>query len=646
MKNNKNSHKKKMAKSLVTAGLTAAISMGTFAANNVDATANFKDVPSGAYYEKAVYELSEKGVIGGYSDGTFQPDKAVTRAEAAKMLAYDLMLETIDTTSTSFNDVKNSDWFYQPVTALSQAGGIGGYENGTFRPQNTITRAEIASMLVKAYSLEGTTNASQSPFQDVPKGSWYAGAVQTLIDHKITSGITTTKFAPDAKVTRKEIAAFISKVNTAKQNNNTSTHIIEKIADDNTITISGKTYAPAASLNGILNNNNGAVLQNAKIQFKENNGIITDITYLQINSSGQTSDQEFSKNTTLDGNGNTINGKLEINANYVTVKNIIVSGDLEITSKLQNDFYSEKITVKGKTIVKGGDDNTVVFKDANLGIVDVQKKGVRVESKGQTSIKELVLSSDATIAADENIIIPKVTMNNGANLVQLDGYMNLVDMKNSDAATLKGTAVIKELQVNSQSTLSLAITNIIGKVTVEDGKIALSADTSINDLQFPSAKKITDIVTNYESVKNNINNHNEQSNIKPTPETGGGGNSGTPGTGSGNNGTVTPTNPVESVLNSYEDDLDGLINTAHSELDTILEKNNYLSLPSLYDRTKASFEEKYKEIKADLMELGLSERDAALKIQNHYTQLADWKDEVYNKLRQEGFSDALLNQFL
>lgn len=195
---------------LITAAVTPITAEHSYAATT------FKDISTGAFYETAVYSLSEKGVIGGYSDGTFKPDKAVTRAEAAKMIAFDLGLGQPVGTLVNFSDVKKEDWFYEPVTALTQAGGISGYEDGTFKPNKTITRAEMASMLVKAFSIKEKTDAQKAQFTDVNPASWYANAVQTLYGNNITSGRSASQFAPNDPVTRGEIAAFIQKVNDRK----------------------------------------------------------------------------------------------------------------------------------------------------------------------------------------------------------------------------------------------------------------------------------------------------------------------------------------------------------------------------------------------------------------------------------------------
>lgn len=109
---------------------------------NVTITKSFSDVPTDAWYAKAVNTLSSLGMLGGYPDGTFRPDAPITRAEFAAIalaFAYDPA-----SASCSYTDVNTSAWYYIYVAQATTYGWIGGYPDGTFRPNNSITRAEVA----------------------------------------------------------------------------------------------------------------------------------------------------------------------------------------------------------------------------------------------------------------------------------------------------------------------------------------------------------------------------------------------------------------------------------------------------------------------------------------------------------------------
>ena len=129
----------------------------------------FPDVDKGEWYYNAVVSLAERGVLNGYEDGTFRPEAQITRAELAAMLSQFLYGSTVPNGST-FSDVSEQDWFYEPVMRLAENGFLTGYEDKTIRPGNVVTRAEAVTILNrmtgKMYS-----DTIQNPFSDID-GHW------------------------------------------------------------------------------------------------------------------------------------------------------------------------------------------------------------------------------------------------------------------------------------------------------------------------------------------------------------------------------------------------------------------------------------------------------------------------------------------
>ena len=108
---------------------------------DVEITTSFSDVPEDAWYAKAVNTLSSLGMLGGYPDGTYRPDAPITRAEfAAVALAF---ANQSSNAACSYTDVNAGAWYYPYVAQASSFGWIGGYPDNTFRPDNKITRAEV-----------------------------------------------------------------------------------------------------------------------------------------------------------------------------------------------------------------------------------------------------------------------------------------------------------------------------------------------------------------------------------------------------------------------------------------------------------------------------------------------------------------------
>ena len=107
---------------------------------------DFSDVSVDKWYNNAVSTLCNMGVIGGYADGTFRPDAPISRAEFAK-IAVSFTQNTGSATYNYFTDVKTTDWFAPYVTAAKDAGLIEGYSDGSFKPESKITRAEACAIV-------------------------------------------------------------------------------------------------------------------------------------------------------------------------------------------------------------------------------------------------------------------------------------------------------------------------------------------------------------------------------------------------------------------------------------------------------------------------------------------------------------------
>lgn len=112
----------------------------------VAAAQSFTDVSESNIHAESINLLAEAGIIKGYADGTFKPDAAVTRGQAAKMIVGALELDTENVTNPNFTDIKTSNQYYGAIATLENAGFIEAFEDNTFRPSAPITHAEIAAI--------------------------------------------------------------------------------------------------------------------------------------------------------------------------------------------------------------------------------------------------------------------------------------------------------------------------------------------------------------------------------------------------------------------------------------------------------------------------------------------------------------------
>ena len=166
-----------------------------------------RDIPSHHFYD-AVTKYTAAGMMSGYSDGTFKPGQNITRQDAAKLLAMVLDLDTKNVSDPGFTDVSKTSPYYGYIAALVEEGIISGYEDNTFKPHDSLTRAQMAKIIVLGFSLEEMESV-QLPFSDINSKQWHVDFVRSLYAHEITTGTTTTTFSPNAFVTRGQMASFV-----------------------------------------------------------------------------------------------------------------------------------------------------------------------------------------------------------------------------------------------------------------------------------------------------------------------------------------------------------------------------------------------------------------------------------------------------
>lgn len=131
--------------------------------------ATFSDVPENHERYEAINELSGLGIINGYTDGTFQPDKAVTRAEMAKLIATLFSIEEAGTGANPFTDVKEDCWALNYIIAVKNLGIINGFPDGTFLPDAEVTYEQAVKMIVCALNYGEASKSYEK------EGDWSSG---------------------------------------------------------------------------------------------------------------------------------------------------------------------------------------------------------------------------------------------------------------------------------------------------------------------------------------------------------------------------------------------------------------------------------------------------------------------------------------
>ena len=190
--------------------VTAGAGQGILAIDNsgglaVPAEVRFPDVDPDSVHAPNIEELARRGITTGDADGNYNPDGLVTRAQFATFLVRALELEPIEGAST-FDDVDPGSVHTPNIEAAAEAEITTGTTPTTFDPNGHIIRAQVASLLARAFDLEGI---EEGPFADVDPDSVHAPNINAVAEAGITTGTTATTFNPEGQVTRAQMASLL-----------------------------------------------------------------------------------------------------------------------------------------------------------------------------------------------------------------------------------------------------------------------------------------------------------------------------------------------------------------------------------------------------------------------------------------------------
>ncbi|WP_127588740.1 S-layer homology domain-containing protein [Paenibacillus koleovorans] len=185
-------------------------------ANRVEAAASTASDIQGHWAAGIMSEWLQKGWIEGYADGTVKPDGSVTRAELVA-LANRSFGTPASSAPVAFSDLPASDWAAVPFAQAVQAGFIEGYEDGTARPHQQVSRQELAVILNKLAPAKSGSAAARASYTDAASiADWSAGAIGSLSDRGILNGYEDGSFRPTLPVSRAEAIVALQRALAAK----------------------------------------------------------------------------------------------------------------------------------------------------------------------------------------------------------------------------------------------------------------------------------------------------------------------------------------------------------------------------------------------------------------------------------------------
>ncbi|WP_270607224.1 S-layer homology domain-containing protein [Bacillus mobilis] len=444
-----NSYKKVIAGTM-TAAMVAGVVSPVAAAGKT-----FPDV-DGHWSKESVYYLVEKGAIAGNPDGTFAPDREVTRAEAATMMAKILNLPIDNDAKPSYTD-SQAHWATPIIAAVEKAGVVKGKGNGTFDPDGKIDRVSMASLLVEAYKLDTKVDGPlETKFDDL-KDSWGKDKANILVKLGISVGTTADKWEPNKTVTKAEAAQFIAK--TDKQFGQKEEAKVESIKAVNAKEIEVKLGTTVKEED----------VKNAKFTLSQGTNA-TAVT-------AKIGEDKKSVILTLDGDA-----KLKNKEAYVlTVEGLKAADGKEIPKALEVIFFNDEVAPTVSTVSTPDGKLKVVFSeklDATKGatvVVNGQKVEGKVENNTFTSTNALNLEN----GKEFSIIVTGATDLSNNAMEMYEGKATYKVEKDTTAPEVKDVKV-KEITAEGKATLEVTFSEELaengqGTVVVKKGKEELKS---------------------------------------------------------------------------------------------------------------------------------------------------------------------------
>lgn len=357
--------------------------------------------------------------------------KSVKLPVVATALAIALTGTTM--AQTSYPDVLEGKWYTTAIESAVSNGLLSGYEDGTMKPENSITRAEIAAVLSKAFG--ATENASLGGYPDVSSREWYYNVMAKAVKMQIFTGDNNGYLNPNNPITREETAVVIAK---AFELSNSGEDVLARFADEDMVSEWAVPYVSALVENGYMSGNEKNEL-NPK-------GNITRAEFAQI-MSNITNDYVATKGTVEES----FDGSVVVRVADVVMKDLTVDGDLIVADGVgRGDFTLDNVTVEGNLVIRGGGINSIELKNGSKvkGRVVARNHGgkTRIAADDTSEISSLVVNTDVIIDGD----CKEVSVESSAD-VEVKGNVETIDV-NAEDVEISGNGKVENVNANADNT--------------------------------------------------------------------------------------------------------------------------------------------------------------------------------------------------
>lgn len=398
----------------------------------------------GHWAEEQINSWLLKGYVKGFEDGSIKPNNEISRIEFIIMV--NRAFGFTETDSVNFKDVKANDWFYSEVAKAIKAGYISGLSDGTFKPKDSISRQEAAVILSRLFKLEANADAEVlSALKDsgsIP--TWSSGAISAVISKEYMKGMPDKSFMPSKKMTRAEAIVTLDRC------------YLDYIK---------ATYDKAGTFTA------GTV--EGSIEIKAADVILQDTV---------------------------INGNLIINESVgdgnVTLRNVVVKGDTVVRGGGLNSIIAESSTFT-RVIINKADNKVRFVATGNTTVTNVDMlSGGKLEEQNLNSsgFGTIQITQESANAGNITLIgkFEKVDVNTANIYIDIQGEItdfNVSDNANNTSINLSLEARINNLILDAMSIITGS--GIIGNADVNISNIRIDVPVTTVNL----ADGVTDVTT-------------------------------------------------------------------------------------------------------------------------------------------------------
>lgn len=350
-----------------------------------------------------IIDWVNKDLINGYEDGTFKPDAKISRAEFMSLV--NRAFGYSEKAAIDFKDVPADAWFADDVSKAKAAGYIDGYSDGTIKPDNFISRQEVAVIIMKITGIVPDLTATEKFHDSADIAVWSKGSIGAVVDANIMGGYPDGTFKAEGLITRAEAVVALNRALNSRR---------VSITYDK-----AGVYGPAKGVQAV-------------------------------------------------------EGDVTVSADGVILQNMNIKGKLILAKSIgEGEVTLKNVTVNGDTEISGGGENSIIVIDSNLGHVKVFKENgkIRIVVSGSTRVSEVIANSGLKLEEKDLIGIgfEEVVIDaEEKDTIILAGSFETVEVK-AEGTTIdipQGT-VVNTLTLDKKATIS-------GKGTIQTAKVNVS----------------------------------------------------------------------------------------------------------------------------------------------------------------------------